>query len=132
MVTILKRTKRDFVSLEYPDSEIVKPNDVIEKLRADTSITHVAMIHSETTSGVINPIDFMAGFTDRRVVFIVDAMSSFGAYDIHQHDLGIDFLVSSANKCIQGCPGFAFAIAKKDVLGKCKGNATSLVLDLYD
>lgn len=132
MVTIMKRTKRDYVTLEYPDNEIVKPADVLARLRSDASITHVAMVHSETTSGVINPIDFMAGFTDRRVVYIVDAMSSFGAYDIRQHELGIDFLVSSANKCIQGCPGFAFAIAKKDVLGQCRGNATSLVLDLFD
>jgi len=66
------------------------------------------------------------------LVFIVDAMSSFGGMPLDVQGLGIDFLVSSSNKCIQGVPGFAYLIAKKSELQKCKGNARSLCLDLYD
>ena len=62
---------------------------------------------------------------------MVDAMSSFGGIPIDIEGLGIDFLVSSANKCIQGVPGFGFVIANKMRLEKCKGIARSLALDLY-
>lgn len=59
-------------------------------------------------------------------------MSSFGGIEIDIADLQIDFLISSANKCIQGVPGFGFVIAKRDELLKCKGQGRSLSLDLYD
>lgn len=59
-------------------------------------------------------------------------MSSFGGIPIDMKDLGIDFLISSSNKCIQGVPGFGFVIALKDKLKQCKGVARSLSLDLYD
>lgn len=131
MVSILEKTRRAHVILKYDDSEAVRAEDVIARIDADPSITHLAMIHSETTSGLINPIDFVHRLP-RKVVFIVDAMSSFGAYDIPAQKWHIDFLVSSANKCLQGIPGFAFSIARKQVLDRCKDNADSLVLDLFD
>jgi 2-aminoethylphosphonate-pyruvate transaminase len=65
-------------------------------------------------------------------IFIVDAMSSFGGIPIDMEKLGIDYLISSSNKCIQGIPGFGFVIARKNLLEKCGGNARSLSLDLYD
>jgi 2-aminoethylphosphonate-pyruvate transaminase len=58
-------------------------------------------------------------------------MSSFGAIPVDVAGSGIDFLVSSANKCIEGVPGFSFVIAKKDALLACEGNARSVSLDLY-
>lgn len=91
------------------------------------------MVHSETTSGILNDIASVA-----RVVkaagktFIVDAMSSFGGVDIPVGELGIDFIISSANKCIQGVPGFSFIICRKDKLMESRGKARSLSLDLYD
>ena len=63
---------------------------------------------------------------------IVDAMSSFGGVDIPVEALGIDFIISSANKCIQGVPGFSFIICRRDKLMESKGKARSLSLDLYD
>jgi len=89
------------------------------------------MIHSETTSGIINDINFISKL-NRKIIFILDAVSSFGVYDIPTKELGIDFLISTSNKNIQGLPGFAFVIANLDILNNCKGNANSLVLDLYD
>ncbi|MDD2968111.1 MAG: 2-aminoethylphosphonate--pyruvate transaminase [Clostridia bacterium] len=103
-----------------------------EILDADPAITHVTMVHSETTSGILNDIESVA-----KVVkgagrdFIVDAMSSFGAVDIPVEKLGIDFIISSANKCIQGVPGFAFIICNREKLQESKGKARSLSLDLY-
>ena len=102
-------------------------------LKADRAITHVAVVHSETTTGMLNPIDEIGKIVKKYgKIFIVDAMSSFGGIPIDIEALDIDFIVSSANKCIQGVPGFGFIIAKKEELVKCKGQARSLSLDLYD
>lgn len=102
-------------------------------LDKDPAITHVAMVHSETTSGILNDIASVAEVVkERGKVFIVDAMSSFGGVEIDVAALGIDFIVSSANKCIQGVPGFSFIIARRSELEKCEGKAISLSLDLYD
>lgn len=90
------------------------------------------MVHSETTTGLLNPIEEVAEvIRDKGITFIVDAMSSFGGVPIDMKTLGIDFLVSSANKCIQGVPGFGFDYAKKERLMDCKGVARSLSLDIY-
>jgi 2-aminoethylphosphonate-pyruvate transaminase len=118
------------------DSGEITPVDVErleEYLRQDPLITHVAVVHTETTTGMLNPVEEVA-----RIVkvygkrFIVDAMSSFGGITIDVSRLGVDFLISSANKCIQGVPGFGFVIAHRDALAECEGRARSLSLDLYD
>ena len=102
-------------------------------LKDDPAITHVSMVHSETTSGILNDIESVAKVVKAAgKVFIVDAMSSFGGVEIPVADWGIDFIISSANKCIQGVPGFSFIICRLDELKKCEGKAVSLSLDLYD
>lgn len=99
----------------------------------DKAITHVAVVHCETTTGMLNPIQKVGEIVKSHgKIFFVDAMSSFGGIPMDIADLGIDYLVSSANKCIQGVPGFGFAIARTSVLEACAGNARSLSLDLYD
>lgn len=90
------------------------------------------MVHSETTSGLLNDIEAVGRVVkEAGKVFIVDAMSSFACVDIPVEDWGIDFLVSSANKGIQGVPGFSFIICRRDLLEASKGKARSLSLDLY-
>ncbi|KRF56625.1 MULTISPECIES: 2-aminoethylphosphonate--pyruvate transaminase [Priestia] len=108
--------------------------DVIERmLQEDEDITHVAVVHCETTTGILNPIEEVCCIAKRyNKMTIVDAMSSFGGIPMDIEQLQIDLLISSSNKCIQGVPGFGFVIAKTDELEKCKGNARSLSLDLYD
>jgi len=102
-------------------------------LTADTSITHVAFVHCETTTGMLNPLADLARVTKAHgKVLIVDAMSSFGGIPMDLGELGVDYLVSSANKCIQGVPGFGFIIAKRSALEMCEGNARSLSMDLHD
>ena len=106
---------------------------VAEILDNDPSITHVSMVHSETTSGILNDIEAVAkAVKARNRTMIVDAMSSFGGVDIPVGEWGIDFIISSANKCIQGVPGFSFVIADREKLIASKGKARSLSLDLYD
>ena len=113
---------------EVPDAEVVK-----KILSEDPEITHVSMVHSETTSGIQNDIESVGKVVKAAgKVFIVDAMSSFGGVEIPVADWGIDFIISSANKCIQGVPGFSFIICRLDELKKCEGKAVSLSLDLYD
>ncbi|HEK9100282.1 TPA: 2-aminoethylphosphonate--pyruvate transaminase [Bacillus pseudomycoides] len=107
--------------------------EVEERLQKDPAITHVAVVHCETTTGIINPIADVCNLGKQYgKVTIVDAMSSFGGIEMDVSDLQIDFMISSANKCIQGVPGFGFVVAKRDELEKCKGQARSLSLDLYD
>ncbi|MFA0441033.1 2-aminoethylphosphonate--pyruvate transaminase [Vibrio sp. 10N.286.49.C2] len=99
----------------------------------DSSITHVAIVHCETTTGMLNPIDAVVRLAKQHdKIVILDAMSSFGGIPMDIAQLGVDFMISSANKCIQGVPGFGFVIAKQSELEKCQGQARSLTLDLYD
>ncbi|MGF1741391.1 2-aminoethylphosphonate--pyruvate transaminase [Vibrio profundum] len=102
-------------------------------LASDADITHVAIVHCETTTGMLNPIEsFISVAKAHNKAVILDAMSSFGGIPMDIADFGVDFMISSANKCIQGVPGFGFVIAKQSELEKCKGQARSLSLDLYD
>ena len=95
-------------------------------------ITHLAMVHCETTTGMLNPLEEVAELCLRRGIrLIVDAMSSFGGIPIDMGRLGIEFLISSANKCIQGVPGFGFVIARRAALTACAGRARSVSLDLH-
>jgi len=98
----------------------------------EPTITHIAVVHCETTSGIINPIEEY-GIIARKhhCVYIVDAMSSFGAYPIDMKECGIDFLISSSNKCIEGTPGFSFVIANKNTLKGTSGFARTMSLDLF-
>ncbi|CSC72541.1 2-aminoethylphosphonate--pyruvate transaminase [Vibrio cholerae] len=115
--------------------ETAQPNldEIAYVLTHDPAITHVAIVHCETTTGMLNPIAEVAKIAKqhgKRV--ILDAMSSFGGIPMDIGALGIDFMISSANKCIQGVPGFGFVIAKRIELEQCQGRARSLTLDLFD
>lgn len=106
-----------------------------EILKSDKSITNVAMVHCETSTGVIHPVAEVGKLVKEHapgVSFFVDAMSSFGAVPLNLDLANVDFMVSSANKCIEGVPGFSFVIGHIDSLKKCKGWARSLSLDIVD
>ncbi|MBW3092036.1 aminotransferase class V-fold PLP-dependent enzyme [Bifidobacterium sp. 82T10] len=113
-VKICEHAGIDYVQYAEPYDRIPDAGKVEDYLRNDPSITHVSMIHSETTSGLLNDIAAVATVAKAHgCTFMVDAMSSFGGVDIPVAGWGIDFLVSSANKCIQGVPGFSFIICNK-------------------
>ena len=133
MTQICQRCRIPYVHYAQPYDQIPDAGYVAALLEEDPSITHVAMVHSETTSGILNDIQAVgAAVRAAGRSFIVDAMSSFGGVDIPVADWGIDFLVSSANKCIQGVPGFSFVLCRRDRLLQSRGKARSLALDLLD
>ncbi|MGN4957731.1 2-aminoethylphosphonate--pyruvate transaminase [Aeromonas sp. 23P] len=109
-----------------------EPAAIEAMLARHPEITHLAMVHCETTTGMLNPLEEVAALCQRRGIrLIVDAMSSFGGIPIDMGRLGIEFLISSANKCIQGVPGFGFVIARRAALAACAGRARSVSLDLH-
>lgn len=133
MGDIAKYNKINHHIISLEETVQVTPEIVKEYLEKDNQITHVAVVHCETTTGIINPIEKIAPVVkEAGKHFLVDAMSSFGGIPIDMASLGIDCLISSSNKCIQGVPGFGFVILRRSLLDKCKGNARTLSLDLYD
>lgn len=115
------------------EQTVLDIESIQELLETHKDLTHLAVVHCETTTGMLNPIEDICRLAkEHGLITIVDAMSSFGGIPIDVSALKIDYLISSANKCIQGVPGFGFIIAKKEELAKCRGNARSLSLDLYD
>lgn len=118
------------------DSGELAPPNVVRleaELTTDQSISHVVLVHNETTTGMMNPLAEVAEVVKRHErTLLVDSMSAFGGVPLDVSQLGIDFLVSSANKCIQGVPGFGFVIARRAALEACAGRARSLSLDLFD
>ena len=115
------------------ENEVIDLKEIESALNADKSITTVAVVHCETSSGVVHPIHEVGELVRKnapQAKYFVDAMSSFGAIPIDMKN--IDFLVTSANKCIQGVPGFGIVIARKEALLNTKGNCRSLSLDIYE
>ena len=133
MVKMAERLKINCIAIDFGETRTPDPDEIERLLKSDGDITHVALVHCETTTGILNPLEEIARLVKKYdKVLIVDAMSSFGGIPMDISRWRIDYLISSSNKCIQGVPGFAFVIAGKDQLMKCKGNARSLVLDLFD
>jgi len=133
MVQIVARLRIPHAVLRTEETIQPDPIQVDRALAEDPSITHVALVHCETTTGILNPLEGIASIVrERGRIFIVDAMSSFGGIPMDIGELGVDFLVSSSNKCIQGVPGFGFVIARRSALEACEGRARSLALDLHD
>jgi len=116
-------------------SETEPPNlpRIAQTLQQDTGITHVAMVHCETTTGMLNAAAEVGQIVaDAGRIYILDAMSSFGGVMTSMEHVHAQYLISSANKCVQGVPGFGFVIAAQAELERCEGYARSLSLDLYD
>jgi 2-aminoethylphosphonate-pyruvate transaminase len=121
------------VTCRSAENQPVNQGEVEELLKKDPSITHVILVHCETTTGILNPAKAICETAKiYGKITIVDAMSSFGGIEMDVDSWKIDYLISSANKCIQGVPGFSFIIANTEELQMCKGNGRSLSLDLYD
>ncbi|MEN8191633.1 MAG: 2-aminoethylphosphonate--pyruvate transaminase [Bacteroidota bacterium] len=130
---IAKKLGIDTIELTYNEDSIPNINNIEKTLVEDNEITNVAVVHCETTTGIINPIlEIGKVVKNYNVEYIVDAMSSFGAYEINLEENEIDFLISSSNKCIEGVPGFSFVLAKTEVLKTKQNYSRSTSLDLYE
>ena len=132
MVQIAERLGIETVALAFEENEPVDAGRVAEALTSGTPFTHAAIVHCETTTGILNPVDRIGeAVHNAGAVFMVDAMSSFGGIPLDVAACHIDFLVSAANKCIQGVPGFGFVLARRACLQECEGLARSVSLDLF-
>ena len=126
MVKMCRVLNIPFDVISFDETERVQVDRVAQQLQTHC-YTHVAIIHCETSSGILNPIDeigqlvYQHGSQPGSTIFIVDSMSAFGAIPVDLRRDHITYLISSANKCIEGVPGFAFVIAKKDHLLTCQG-----------
>jgi 2-aminoethylphosphonate-pyruvate transaminase len=131
VATIAKMQKVGLEVLRCGEDQVHDPAEVDRLLAADPGITNVVIIHLETTSGILNPIGEIGRVVKRRGrTYFVDAMSTFGAVPIDVPGIGIDYLVSSPNKCIEGVPGFSFVLCRRDALLATRGSARSLSMDL--
>lgn len=113
----------------------IAPAEVVRVLTENPDVTTVAVVHCETTTGLLNDITAIGqAIRDLRpdVEYVVDAMSSFGAYDLDWHAAEVDWLVSSSNKCLQGTPGVACILARRARLEASAGRARSLSLDVFE
>jgi len=133
MATIAERLEIPHLQLQTGETEAPTTADLQQVLAANPQITHVAMVHCETTTGMLNPVAEIGQVVkDHDCCYIVDAMSSLGGIPLSMEGLKADYLVSSANKCVQGVPGFGFAIARQKNIEAIDGQARSLSLDLFD
>ncbi|MEZ4606830.1 MAG: 2-aminoethylphosphonate--pyruvate transaminase [Deinococcales bacterium] len=131
MVQMAEILNLSYQQLSCPENEIPNLEAIETVLKTDPDISMVAIIHCETTTGIMNPVEAVGDLAKRYGKdYFVDAMSSFGAVPLDIAQSHISYLVSSANKCIEGVPGFSFILAKKEALLKTKGSARSLSLDL--
>jgi len=130
---ICKVLGRKLTTIDYPEDRQVQAADVDRALAADPTITHVALVHCETGTGVLNPLHDVAMVAARHGRgLIVDAMSSFGALEIDARKTPFDAVVAASGKCLEGVPGMGFVIVKRSTLETCEGNSASLAMDLYD
>ena len=132
MADMARRAGLVVVTLETAEDEPPTAGAVAAALASDPTIGAVAAVHCETTSGILNPIEALGPVVrSAGALFLVDAMSSLGGIPLDAEASCIDAVVSSANKCIEGVPGFAFALVRKQVLQGCAGRCHSVVLDLH-
>jgi 2-aminoethylphosphonate-pyruvate transaminase len=133
IVRILGYLGREAVVLKHGEQEAADPARIEAALAADRSITHVAQVHCETGTGILNPLPEIAAVAAKHGRgLIVDAMSSYGAIPIDAGAIPFDALIAASGKCLEGVPGMGFVIARRSALERCAGNSSSLALDLLD
>jgi 2-aminoethylphosphonate-pyruvate transaminase len=119
--------------MPFDEAAQVSPAALDAMLEADTSITHVMLIHCETGAGVLNPLKEVADVCKTHGKgLLVDAMSSFAAIEIDARKVHFDALVAASGKCLEGVPGMGFVFIRKAVLDGCAGRSQSLAMDLHD
>jgi len=133
MAKLARMMGRRVTAFETAEDVPTTPQDVDRLLKADSSITHVGLIHCETSTGILNPLAEIAAVVARHGKrLLVDAMSSFGALAIDARTMPFDALIAASGKCIEGPPGMGFVLARRSTLEQCAGNSSSLSLDLHD
>jgi 2-aminoethylphosphonate-pyruvate transaminase len=131
MAKICSVLKIGVTPAEWPEDSPPDPARISTLLDAHPEVTHVAVVHCETSTGMLNPVrEIGEAVSGAGREYIVDAMSSFGGIPFDLAEFHIDYMISSANKCLEGVPGFAFVLARRDRLLEKEGCARSLSFDL--
>lgn len=149
MLSMVQRMGAAAVPVRFSEREAITIDAVMEQVDKHEDVTHVAVVHHETTAGVLNDVHGLGvalrrhssgrtaaepawhGGQQTGPVYVVDSMSAFGAYPVNMAESNISFLVSSSNKCIEGVPGFSYALCHRPALEACKGRASTISLDLH-
>jgi 2-aminoethylphosphonate-pyruvate transaminase len=133
MAAICERCRRAYATLEAPEDVPVDPRALDRALAGDPAITHVAVVHCETTSGILNPVEAVAEVVARHGRrLLIDAMSALGAIPLDARATPFEAVVASSNKCLEGVPGVGFCIVRRGALERARDNAPSLSLNLHD
>ncbi len=133
IVRILGYLGREVIELPFAEDCPADPVVIEAALAADPAITHVAQVHCETGTGILNPLpEIAAVVAGQGRGLIVDAMSSFGAIDIDLRSMPVDAVIAASGKCLEGVPGMGFVIARRAALEAAAGNCHSLAMDLHD
>ena len=120
-------------AIRWAEDQPVDPAALANALKADKGITHVAVVHCETTSGILNPLEEIAAETARHGRrLLIDSMSAFGALPVDGRRMAFEALVASSNKCIEGVPGFSYVLVRRQLLDESEGVCHSTVLDLFE
>ena len=128
--SILQRIGRAFSVVDKGEIHPPRAADLERALAEDPSVTHVFVVHCETTTGMLNPIgEIAAAASAAGKKLLIDSMSAFGAIPLDAGELRFEAMVSSSNKCLEGVPGFGFIIAEKASLAAAEGNCHSVSLD---
>ena len=123
---------RAYTAIDKGDYLPPRGAEVAAALDADAAITHVVVVHCETSSGILNPIEEIAeAVRAKGRKLLLDSMSAFGALPVDFTKIDYEAMASSANKCIEGVPGFGFVIAPKTAIEAAQGRSHSLSLDVH-
>ena len=133
IVKILKYLGRAHSTIDIAEDRQASAAMLEGAFRMAAAITHVAQVHCETGTGILNPLPEIAEACARHHKgLIVDAMSSFAALPIDAREVRFDALVAASGKCLEGVPGMGFVFIRKDVIDGAAGNSHSLAMDLHD
>jgi 2-aminoethylphosphonate-pyruvate transaminase len=133
MARLARVMGRQVAALDFGETSPVDPGRVAAALDQDLAVTHVGIIHCETSTGMRNPLEEVAQVVrDHGRRLLVDAMSSFGVLPLDARDIPFQAVVASSNKALEGVPGMGYVLVPEDDLLAAKGRSHSLSLDLHD
>lgn len=133
MAKIAERLGLTYQTLAWPDGTPVDAAAVAAALTADPSISHVGVIHCETATGLLNPLEAIAQVVaSAGRALLVDAMSSFGALELDLRTTPLQAVIAASGKCLEGVPGMGFVLVEQAALTASAGQSRSLALDLAD
>lgn len=118
MASIYKCRKFELI---YDWRELPNLYEIEETLKEHPEIQVIALVHHETSTGLINPVREIGRLAERfGKVFLLDSISGLGGEELNLVDCKVDLCVGSANKCIQGLPGLSFVLIKKKEVERLK------------